>query len=107
MHMLLVKPNSTAEAWCLQHGLARSARFQLTLYGHALANDLAQAWCHRMHFLWQLASGFEGPGPYLYQQSDFDNYVPPDTLTRALQSFKGKQLERAQHIADLGRDVLL
>ena len=38
-----VKPKSEAEAWSLRYGLPRSARFQLTLYGHGAANDLAHA----------------------------------------------------------------
>ena len=36
-----VKPKSEAESWTLRHGLPRSARFQLNLYGHGVANDLA------------------------------------------------------------------
>ena len=36
-----VKSKSKAETWTLRHGLPRSARFQLNLYGHGVANDLA------------------------------------------------------------------
>ena len=82
----------------------------MNLYGHGVANDLAHGWCHRMHFLWQLGSGHEGPGDYHYTEPDLASYVPTkktEAMSRLLQSLKGRQLVRAKDFTELGQELLL
>ena len=39
-----------ATAWCLEYKVARSARFDISLYGEAGSKAFAEEWCRRMQY---------------------------------------------------------
>jgi hypothetical protein len=42
-----------AEPWVVEHRLAKSARFGISVFGELDAKTLAVAWCHRMEYMFQ------------------------------------------------------
>ncbi len=57
----------------MQFGLAKSARFELSMYGEEAASALAHFWCHKVDYyytVWQAA----GEGPYVFTVQDHEGY---------------------------------
>jgi hypothetical protein len=69
-------------AWSIKHGLNRSARFELALYGEAWAPVLARGWAHRMQFFYNLHVS-SGTDDYRYTAVDAALYVEPAEFRRA------------------------
>jgi len=87
-------------AWCTLHSLFKSARYDLEIYGESTAATLAEAWCHRMQYLYSLHKE-AGVLRYAYSSADYDNYQEPAAFLNLLPTLQGKVLHRALQIRDI------
>ena len=62
-----------ATNWCVQYGMYRSGRFEVSLYGEHAAQTFARAWAHRMQFFLDLYLA-SNERQYRYTQGDKDSY---------------------------------
>jgi hypothetical protein len=86
-----------ATNWCIQYGMHRSGRFEVSLYGEQAAQTFARAWAHRMQFFLDLYLA-SGESQYRYTQGDKDSYLEPTEFTALASTLKGKVLARAAQL---------
>lgn len=91
---------TASEKWCLQHGLLRSARFNLAKFGEGLANTLATEWARRMQFFYDLWLA-RGDPDYAFTAADIAGYKEPPAFTAVLATLEGPQLVRALQVRDV------
>ena len=96
---LALAKTSRAINWCIQYGMYRSGRFEVSLYGEQAARTFAQAWAHRMQFFLNLYLG-SNESNYRYTQGDKDSYLEPTEFTALASTLKGKVLARAAQLRD-------
>jgi hypothetical protein len=85
------------EEWASMHMLTKSARFDVELHGEVVAATLAEAWCHRMQYLFSLHTEAEAER-YVYTESDFANYQEPQGFLALAPTLQGKAFQRALQI---------
>jgi hypothetical protein len=86
-----------ATKWCVQYGMHRSGRFEVSLYGEKAAQAFAHAWAHRMQFFLNLYLA-SNEDRYRYTQSDKDSYLEPTEFTAMASTLAGKMLSRASQL---------
>ena len=88
-----------ATNWCVQYGLYRSGRFEVSVYGEHAAQTFARAWAHRMQFFLDLYLA-SNERQYRYTQGDKDSYLEPTEFTALASTLMGKVLARAAQLRD-------
>lgn len=68
---------SEADAWYRRLGLKLSARYDVSVYGAALASTLASAWCHRVQYYFSVSKKC---GTERFSDEDHEAYKEPATL---------------------------
>ena len=91
---------SVAEQWAADYNMGKSARFDMSLYGSSVANDLAQGYFHRCQYFFDiwLCSGDER---YTYSQHDLDAYVEPCIVSELQDILQGRALARLRWLQSL------
>lgn len=94
------KQDSRGFAWCKQYGLQTSAKFHLNIFGEEASCAMANAWCHRMRYFFDLweASGEES---YTYTPEDRAGYVEEAWFTALAGDLVGRAFERLQWLRSL------
>lgn len=82
-----------AVAWCKTRAIARSARYEISLYGEENASTLARVWCSRMQFLFNLSKK-AGNALHVFTQNEKASWVEPSELARVEAELAG--VTRAQ-----------
>ena len=88
------------EDWCGEYGLNKSASFEISLYGEPLAALLAQAWCHRLQYFYNIYLQCAEAG-CTYSQKDVEAYEAPAEFKEAIGTLTGRQLARAAQISSI------
>ena len=92
---------AAAKKWCVSHGLAQSARYDVTVYGEAGASVLSLAWVHRVQFLYScFAEGGEGPDVD-YRRAVLEAYREPPDFTALAAGLTGRAQQRALSLRDM------
>ena len=91
---------SVAEQWAADYNMGKSARFDMSLYGSSVANDLAKGYSHRCQYFFDiwLCSGNER---YTYSQHDLDAYVEPCIVSELQDILQGRALARLRWLQSL------
>ena len=91
---------SVAEQWAADYNIGKSARFDMSLYGSSVANDLAKGYSHRCQYFFDiwLCSGNER---YTYSQHDLDAYVEPCIVSELQDILQGRALARLRWLQSL------
>ena len=97
----IAKPNSEAEQFCISQGLAKSARFELQLYGERGSSILARAWCHRIAHLMACRKQSANDDEYRNLISNTP-YEPTLEMQEVMAGLTGRALERAQGLVRIG-----
>ena len=71
-----------AISFCAARHMARSARFEISLYTEEWAAALARCWCHRMQFLLNLSLEHQNV-QHIFTQAELDAWVEPSELASA------------------------
>jgi hypothetical protein len=91
---------ASAAAWCKDHRLPQSARFEISLYGEFDACTLSAAWCHRMqHFYSRWIES--GEGAYEFSDDDARSYVEEPKFAELCARASGRALARCNQIRAL------
>ena len=85
-------------AWCARHGLPKTARFDLSVYGERDALIFAEAWCDRMQHLF--AKRLEVGDALALADWDRDFEESADFIA-AVARAEPRQLARAEAIRSL------
>jgi hypothetical protein len=89
------------EAWCRQYGFAKTASYQISVFGTRVASVFAQAWCHKMQYFRDLCI-MSGDPAYSYSVADIQSYVEPEEFTQVAAELRGgQQLSRLQQLRAL------
>eukprot|EP00974_Lingulodinium_polyedra_P107902 10445198-Lingulodinium_polyedra.AAC.1 len=73
------KKGSPGESFLVQYGLQKSKRFSVSKFGMEEAQALAQGWCHRMEYFFELWTE-SGDPKYKFTQADKAGYSPPEKV---------------------------
>jgi hypothetical protein len=84
---------ASANAWCLEYTMARSARFDISLYGEAGSKACAEEWCRRMQYFYTMYLDAKDVG-HVYSIEDKVSYVEHPDFTELASTFDGKRLAR-------------
>jgi len=89
------------EAWCRQYGFAKTASYQVSVFGARVASVFAQAWCHKMQYFRDLCI-MSGDPAYRYSVADIQSYAEPEEFTQVAAELRGgQQLSRLQQLRAL------
>jgi hypothetical protein len=95
-----VRKNSPSEQWCIQYNLPKSARFEISLYGESGAHTMANAWCHRLNFLFSLYEAYQGTD-FTYPANCMAGYEEPPEFASFAEASTRAQLARVQWLRSL------
>ena len=94
------RANSRAEQWAVAFGMGKTCRFEISLYGMAVAQTLARAYCHKCQWYFLQHEDAADTKPF-FTQADVDAYVEPEAFSELFLSLSGKSRARAQWLRDL------
>ena len=76
-----VTETSQVGVWAVQYGMGKTCRFSVKVFGDHAANVLANEWCNKCQFFFNLYQQ-QGCKQYVYIASDIAAYTPLDSFTR-------------------------
>ena len=89
------------EAWCRQYGFAKTASYQISVFGPKVASVFAQAWCHKMQYFRDICLTSGDPA-YKYTTADLQAYTEPGEFALMAAALRGgQQLSRLQQFRAL------
>ena len=94
------KKDLLVEEWCNMYGLKKSFRADTNMFGMYTASVLAQAWCHKMEYLFELFI-VSGSLHYSYSAADLAAYQEPEECTANVRHLTGNAADRVCLLREL------